>query len=194
MTSQDLIEKIRITTFSLSDILNKLEDRNALALIGVSETDVDESTVEDAIYEIKNSIQEYSDEALENGTVEYFGKQYALMSNPELTNGYYTGCHSIVSDGEQYISEWSCPAIGNDGLPYRVIWCWPAVKGNETENTRNVDWGAVEEIHSSVDVTVCARQKTIWLEASSLEGKSLSDWIYDVVEGYLYWQNQPKNS
>lgn len=57
MTSQEIIEKIRINTIELSDILKKLEDRPTLVSIGVTESDEDEDAVEDAIFEIKNWIR-----------------------------------------------------------------------------------------------------------------------------------------
>jgi hypothetical protein len=187
MTSQEIIEKIRINTIELSDILKKLEDRPTLVSIGVTESDEDEDAVEDAIFEIKNSIQEYNDEATENGTVEYFGKQYALQSNPELTNGQFTGrgTGANVSYGEQYMSEWSCPAIGTDGMPYRVIWCWPEVKGKETNDMGSYDWSSVDEILTTIDVTLGAVRKPRWLAASASEGKTIADWIFDIVDLHI---------
>lgn len=76
----------------------------------------------------------YNKYASENGEIIYQGKCYALMANAEPTNREFAGgWQPYLKDGDEYISEWSAPAIGEDGEEYVVVWQFDAVKGQEPE-------------------------------------------------------------
>lgn len=138
MKTFEIIETIRETTTDLTGILDALEDGEALAAIGV--TDADRMAVEEAHAEIKELIKEYAHNAAENGEVEFEGKTYALEGQAEISCRLFDYCWSNVDDGEDYIAEWSCYAIGEDGERYEVIWRWWEVKGEEQEDASNYDW------------------------------------------------------
>lgn len=85
--------------------------------------------------------------ASENGEIVFQGKRYALLETASLTNRLFDGgWQPHLQDGDEYISEWSAPAIGEDGEEYVVVWRFDAVKGQEPEDDSNWPWGNVHSV------------------------------------------------
>lgn len=91
----------------------------------------------------------YATAARENGEIIFQGKHYALLAQAALTNRLFDGgWNPYLRHGEEYISEWSAPAIGQDGEEYIIVWRFSAVKGQEPEDNSNWPWGEIYEVIS----------------------------------------------
>lgn len=83
---------------------------------------------------------EYQRAADEYGEITHSGKAYALLDQVELTNRAFNGWWGDAAEGEEYISEWSTPAIDQDGEEYVVRWQFTAIKGQEPEDDGDWPW------------------------------------------------------
>lgn len=88
----------------------------------------------------------YSKAASDNGEVVYQGKTFALLAQAELTNRIFPGWWGDATFGEEYISEWSAPAIGEDGEEYVVVWRFLAIKGQKAEDDSFWPWNEIHEV------------------------------------------------
>lgn len=77
----------------------------------------------------------YTENANRHGEVSYQGKTFALLAQAEPTNRVFPGWWGDAREGEEYIQEWSAPAIGQDGEEYVTIWQCDAVKGQDRRTT-----------------------------------------------------------
>lgn len=87
----------------------------------------------------------YADLVKVNGEVEFQGAAYALIQQPALTNCVFPGWWGDVKAGEDYICDWSAPAMGQDGEEYVVRWQFTLIKGEEPDDDAH-DWDDVHEI------------------------------------------------
>ena len=88
----------------------------------------------------------YADAAAQYGEISHQGQRYALTFQAQLTNRVFDGWFGGVSEGEEYISEWSAPAIGQDGEEYVVRWQFDAIKGEEPKDDGDWPWDEVHEV------------------------------------------------
>lgn len=88
----------------------------------------------------------YADAAAEFGEITFQGQQYALVFQAQLTNRVFDGWWGDARGGEEYVSEWSAPAIGTDGNEYVVRWQFDAVKGQEPEDDGDWPWDEIHEV------------------------------------------------
>lgn len=91
----------------------------------------------------------YTNAASQYGEISFKGKSYALLETASLTNRLFDGGWTPeLQEGDEYISEWSAPAIGQDGEEYVVTWKFDAVKGQEPEDDSNWPWGKVHSVEA----------------------------------------------
>lgn len=89
----------------------------------------------------------YNKYANKYGEIIFQGRCYALLADPSLTNRLFDGgWNPYLQDGDEYISEWSAPAIGDNGEEYVVIWRFATVKGQELEDDGDWPWGNVYSV------------------------------------------------
>ena len=79
------------------------------------------------------------------GTVEFGGKEYALMAQAEFTNRLFAGGFQDAETGEEYTTEYSAPALGDDGYEYVVTWQFDVIKGDEPADEDH-DWDDVHAV------------------------------------------------
>ena len=138
MNAQQIIDLIRNAgAEDNQSILYTLEDGAALLALGI--TDADQEAVEEA-HEISNNARIYSEAARQYGEVTHEGRSYALLGQADLTNRVFYGWEGDAADGDEYISEWSAPAIDQDGEEYVVRWRFDAIKGQEPEDGSSWPW------------------------------------------------------
>lgn len=148
MTAQEIIETMRAKNpqQSLQGHIYALEDGEYLASIGLG--DDDQTAVEDAHTELTAELERYNQFAAKNGKVEFESKCYALICQSELSDRVFSGWWGDVSEGEEYTSEWSAPAMGEDGNEYVVRWQFTEIKCAEREPA-DLDWDDVYEVISA---------------------------------------------
>jgi len=54
--------------------------------------------------------------------------------NNVLTDREFPGWWGNADDGDTYISQWVCDAVGHDRCNYQIIFEFPAVKGDEPDD------------------------------------------------------------
>lgn len=87
----------------------------------------------------------YDQFAAKHGTVEFKGKHYALIDKAELTNRLFMGWWGDAYEGDEYVSEFSAPAMGQDGCEYCVLWQFDVVKGQEPDDD-TLPWQIVHNV------------------------------------------------
>jgi hypothetical protein len=83
--------------------------------------------------------------ANENGEVFFEGAEYALIEKPTHTNRMFPGWWGDTKPGEEYVAEYSAPAIGQDGEEYVVTWRFDLINGSEPEDD-GLDWDTVYSV------------------------------------------------
>lgn len=81
------------------------------------------------------------------GVVYFAGKEYILLRDATLSNRVFSGWFGDAADGEEYISEWTAPAVDRDGNEYTVSWHFNVVKGEEPEDGSYYDWYDVTDVY-----------------------------------------------
>lgn len=78
-------------------------------------------------------------------TVSYQGKNYKLIGDISATNRVFSGWWGDAKNGEEYIAEYSAPAVGDDGEEYVIRWQFDVIKGDEPEDD-TLDWENVYQV------------------------------------------------
>ena len=73
-------------------------------------------------------------------TVEFEGKTYTLQSQAEYSNRVFDGWWGDAQGGDEYIAEFSAPAVDDEGIPYEVYWQFTHIRNQEPEDLSNLDW------------------------------------------------------
>jgi len=75
----------------------------------------------------------------------YF-RRFVVLTLGSTINRVFPGWWGDASEGEEYITEFDCPAIDAEGNKYRVIWRFDAIKGSEPEDNGGWLWEDVSEV------------------------------------------------